>query len=90
MRAGGKKDAKSTALRDDANNRLSQLRTEYETRYKLNEPAAGAGAPTGGAPTGGAKTPTPQAIEALRGDPARRVEFDRYYGPGSSAKYLGG
>jgi hypothetical protein len=85
MRAGGKKDAKSTALRDDANNRLSQLRTEYETRYKMNAPAAGAGAPTGGA-----KTPTPQAIEALRGDPARRVEFDRYYGPGSSAKYLGG
>jgi hypothetical protein len=85
MRAGGKKDAKSTALRDDANNRLSELRTEYETRYKMNAPAAGAGAPTGGT-----KIPNPQAIEALRGNPALRDQFDRYYGPGSSAKYLGG
>jgi hypothetical protein len=87
MRAGGKKDAKSTALRDDANSRLEGLRNEYETRYKMNTPAAGAGA---GAPTGGAKIPNPQAIEALRGNPALRDQFDRYYGPGSSAKYLGG
>jgi hypothetical protein len=85
MRAGGKKDAKSTALRDDANNRLAELRTEYETRYKMNTPVAGAGAPTGGA-----KTPTPQAIDALKGNPALRDQFDRYYGPGSSSKYLGG
>jgi hypothetical protein len=87
MRAGGKKDAKSTALRDDANSRLEGLRNEYETRYKLNDPAAGAGA---GAPTGGAKIPNPQAIEALRGNPALRDQFDKFYGPGSSSKYLGG
>jgi hypothetical protein len=87
MRAGGKKDAKSTALRDDANNRLAELRTEYETRYKMNTPVAGAGAPTGGAKT---PTPTPQAIDALKGNPALRDQFDRYYGPGSSSKYLGG
>jgi hypothetical protein len=85
MRAGGKKDAKSTALRDDANSRLEGLRNEYETRYKLNDPAAGAGAPTGGA-----KIPNPQAIEALRGNPALRDQFDKFYGPGSSSKYLGG
>jgi hypothetical protein len=91
MRAGGKKDAKSTALRDDANSRLEGLRNEYETRYKMNTPAAGAGAGAGaGAPTGGAKIPNPQAIEALRGNPALRDQFDRFYGPGSSSKYLGG
>jgi hypothetical protein len=84
MRAGGKKDAKSTALRDDANNRLAELRKEYEDRYKMTPTVAGSYAPTGGA-----RTPTPQAIEALRSDPSRRGEFDRYYGPGSSAKYLG-
>jgi hypothetical protein len=31
----------------------------------------------------------PGAIEALRANPARRDEFDRYYGPGSAARALG-
>jgi len=84
MHAGGKKDAKSTALRNDANSRLEGLRNEYETRYKMNTPAAGAGAPTSGA-----QTPTPQSIDALRKDPTKRDQFERFYGPGSSSKYLG-
>jgi hypothetical protein len=84
MRAGGKKDAKSTALRDDANSRLEGLRNEYETRYKINTPVAGAGAGAG------AQTPTPQSIDALRKDPTLRDQFERFYGPGSSSKYLGG
>jgi len=86
MRAGGKKDAKSTALRDDANSRLEGLRNEYETRYKINTPVAGAGAGAGA----GAQTPTPQSIDALRKDPTLRDQFERFYGPGSSSKYLGG
>jgi predicted TIM-barrel fold metal-dependent hydrolase len=84
MRAGGRKDAKSTALRDDANARLAELRKEYEDRYKIISPVAGLRAPTDGA-----QTPPLQAIEALRANPSRRDEFDAKYGRGASARYLG-
>lgn len=41
------------------------------------------------APTSEAHTPTLQSIDALRKDPTKRDQFERWYGPGSSSKYLG-
>jgi hypothetical protein len=35
------------------------------------------------------RQPAPAAIQALKADPRRRAEFDNYYGPGASARYLG-
>jgi hypothetical protein len=55
---------------------------EAAKRAELGKAPSGAGA--------GAQTPTPQSIDALRKDPTLRDQFERFYGPGSSSKYLGG
>ena len=60
---------------------------EAAKRAELGKAPGGAGASTGVPQT---STPTPQAIEALRQNPARRDEFERFYGPGSASRYLGG
>jgi hypothetical protein len=55
---------------------------EAAKRAELSKTPSGAGA--------GAQTPTPQSIDALRKDPTLRDQFERFYGPGSSSRYLGG
>lgn len=59
---------------------------EAAKRAELNRTPGGAGA---GTPTSGVQVP-PQAIEALRQNPALRDQFDAKYGRGSADKYLGG
>jgi hypothetical protein len=78
-----KTDEKSVAKRTELETRLNGLRQQELARF----PQQNKGAAT---PTSGAQTPTPQSIDALRKDPTLRDQFERYYGPGSSAKYLGG
>jgi hypothetical protein len=41
------------------------------------------------APAPQLRQPAPAAIQALKADPRRRAEFDNFYGPGASARYLG-
>jgi hypothetical protein len=57
---------------------------EAAKRAELGKTPSGAGA------VAGAQTPTPQSIDALRKDPTLRDQFERFYGPGSASKYLGG
>ena len=78
----GKTDEKSVTKRTELETRLETLRTQEAARFPQQKGAT--------APTGGAQTPPPQAIEALRQNPARRDEFERFYGPGSASRYLGG
>ena len=78
----GKTDEKSVTKRTELETRLETLRTQEAARFPQQKGAT--------APTGGAQTPTPQSIDALRKDPTLRDQFERFYGPGSSSKYLGG
>ncbi len=76
-----KTDEKSVTRRTALETRLETLRTQEAARFPKDATA----------PTGGTQTPPPQAIEALRQNPARREEFERYYNlrPGSASRYLG-
>jgi len=78
-----KTDEKSVTKRTELEARLESLREKEAARFP-QQSNKGAGVPTG------AMQPPPQAIEALRGNPALRDQFDAKYGRGSADKYLGG
>jgi hypothetical protein len=82
-----KKDPESQKKIEAIDARLKEIRDEKAKNIPKN---LGVTAVSPDAPVGGARTPSAAAISALRSDPSKRAEFDAYYGPGSSARALGG
>jgi hypothetical protein len=82
----GKKDAASAAAITDIDTRLEEIRKEKGKNISKN---MGVTAVTPDASVGSGRTPSVDAIAALKADPGKRAEFDAYYGPGSAAKILG-
>jgi hypothetical protein len=77
-----KTDEKSVTKRTELEARLEKLRQQEAARFPQQTKGAAV-------PTSGIQVP-PQAIEALRQNPALRDQFDAKYGRGSADKYLGG
>jgi hypothetical protein len=77
-----KTDEKSVAKRTELEARLEKLRQQEAARFPQQTKGATV-------PTSGIQVP-PQAIDALRQNPALRDQFDAKYGRGSADKYLGG
>jgi hypothetical protein len=77
-----KTDEKSVAKRTELETRLENLRKQEAARFPQQTKGATV-------PTSGIQVP-PQAIDALRQNPALRDQFDAKYGRGSADKYLGG
>jgi hypothetical protein len=81
-----KKDPESLKKIEAIDTRLEEIRKDKSKNIPKN---LGVTAVTPDASVGGGRTPSVDAIAALKADPGKRAEFDAYYGPGSAAKILG-
>jgi hypothetical protein len=81
-----KKDPESQKKIDAIDTRLKEIRDEKAKNIPKN---LGVTAVTPDASVGSGRTPSADAIAALKADPGKRAEFDAWYGPGSAAKILG-
>ena len=81
-----KKDPESLKKIEAIDARLEEIRKDKSKNIPKN---LGVTAVTPDASVGSGRTPSADAIAALKADPGKRAEFDAYYGPGSAAKILG-
>jgi len=81
-----KKDPASLQKIQDIDTRLEEIRKDKSKNIPKN---LGVTAVTPDASVGSGRTPSVDAIAALKADPGKRAEFDAWYGPGSAAKILG-
>jgi hypothetical protein len=81
-----KKDPESLKKIEAIDARLEEIRKDKGKNIPKN---LGVTAVTPDASVGSGRTPSADAIAALKADPGKRAEFDAYYGPGSAAKILG-